>query len=203
MSDNVVLLRPLQPTVGFDPQRGPMLHLFGGRHVYPFTLKPEEVSGQDIVRGLSKICRFGSACVEFYSVAQHSCLVADCVPSEYEADALLHDASEAYIGDIVRPIKQWLDGALYPTISSIENGILRAIYAKAGRDWELHAASKTVVKNADNLACVTEARDLMGEDFRPFGFPEPLTNRVVGWDHDWARGVYGERLRMAVPGLFE
>lgn len=41
-------------------------------------------------------------------MAQHSCIVADLVPEEYKLSALLHDAPEAYLGDMTRPLKQWI-----------------------------------------------------------------------------------------------
>lgn len=202
---NIVQLHK-EPTTVQDAHRGPMLHLLGGYHVYPLTLRPAEIRGPDIVRSLSRICRFGGGLNEHYSVAQHSCMVADLVPSEYEAAALLHDAAEAYIGDIVRPLKQWLDATLsavgVTTITEIELGITKSIYARAGLPWSLYEESKSLVKSADNIACVTEARDLLGEDFRPFGFPEPLTHAIDAWGANYAEQVFGVRLRRVVGGLF-
>ncbi len=77
---------------------------------------------EDIGHALSMICRFGGQAREFYSVAQHSLLVAELAPQEFAFDALLHDASEAYCGDMVRPLKN-----LLPGYREIEEKIHRAI----------------------------------------------------------------------------
>lgn len=62
----------------------------------------------DICHSLAHLCRFNGHTREFYSVAQHSCIVAELVPEEHKLAALLHDATEAYLGDITRPLKQWM-----------------------------------------------------------------------------------------------
>jgi hypothetical protein len=62
---------------------------------------------EDIATTLSKICRFGGKIPgdAFYSVAQHCCLVKYLAPPELARAALLHDATEAYLGDVVKPLK--------------------------------------------------------------------------------------------------
>lgn len=73
----------------------------------------------DIATSLSNICRFGGHVNRFYSVAQHSVLVCHLMREAqgYDIEALLHDASEAYLGDVVKPLKvilgdnyKWLEG---------------------------------------------------------------------------------------------
>lgn len=74
---------------------------------------------KDIAQGLSLTCRWGGQIDYFYSVAQHSVLLYDVMrrdfPDEHEWAlwALLHDASEAYIGDVPRPFKQYMNDFLY------------------------------------------------------------------------------------------
>jgi uncharacterized protein len=87
--------------------------------VNPLAVTPEDVDIDDIAASLANQCRFGGHCREFYSVAQHSCLAADLV-LERERDAtsglwaLLHDASEAYLGDLPHPLKHGSElGRLY------------------------------------------------------------------------------------------
>jgi hypothetical protein len=85
-----------------------------------------EFTIQDIAHGLSNVCRFAGQCRVFYSVAEHSVLVSE-VATGYEYQALMHDAAEAFIGDITRPLKQ-----LLPEYRRIEAEIERAVFARFG-----------------------------------------------------------------------
>ena len=86
-----------------------------------------EIKLSDIALGLSRTARFNGQTTEFYSVAQHSCLVADSVPSRLRLAALLHDAAEYATGDIVSPLK-----AFFPEFKLIEHRIEKAIFSKFG-----------------------------------------------------------------------
>jgi hypothetical protein len=59
----------------------------------------------DIAHGLARICRFNGQIQDWYSVAEHSVRVSEDVPDEWKLEALMHDATEAYIQDIIRPLK--------------------------------------------------------------------------------------------------
>jgi len=113
-----------------------------------------EIKLSDIALGLSRTARFNGQTTEFYSVAQHSCLVADSVPSRLRLAALLHDAAEYATGDIVSPLK-----AFFPEFKLIEHRIEKAIFSKFGiviSDYD-----KKIIKSADLRALATEKRDLM------------------------------------------
>lgn len=69
--------------------------------------KPEMVDIRSIASALSKICRFGGHCHRFYSVAEH-CVHCSELSESHEHHVLLHDSAEAYIGDVVKPLKQLL-----------------------------------------------------------------------------------------------
>lgn len=71
---------------------------------------PEEsnICIQDIKVALSNICRFGGQIKNYYSVAQHSILVMHLAPAEIKREALMHDAAEAYLGDVIKPLKNML-----------------------------------------------------------------------------------------------
>ena len=106
----------------------------------------------DIAHALSHLCRFGGHTREFYSVANHSLLVALNVPEEDAMAGLMHDATEAYCQDLVGPLK-----ALLPDYRDIEAGLWEAIAWKYRLPEELPAS----VKQADKIVLVTEQRDLM------------------------------------------
>jgi hypothetical protein len=81
---------------------------------------------EDIAHGLSNLCRYAGQCRSFYSVAEHSLHVSR-VAKGFELQALLHDAAEAFMGDITRPLKQ-----LLPEFKRIEQEVERAILARYG-----------------------------------------------------------------------
>jgi hypothetical protein len=80
-----------------------------GLNVNPLDLRPEDIDIRDIAHSLSLTCRFNGHCRVFYSVAEHSVLVSMLCPPEFAIIALLHDAAEAYLGDIPSPVKPVLE----------------------------------------------------------------------------------------------
>ncbi len=116
------------------------------------------MSLQDIAHGLGRVCRFAGQTNRFYSVAEHCFHVARLVPVELARVALLHDASEAFIGDVTRPLK-----ALLPDYQAIEARIEAVIedvfLTPAERD--LGGFKAPAVKAADLAMCLVEARELM------------------------------------------
>lgn len=88
------------------------------------------ISLLDIAHSLSNICRYNGHLQQFYSVAEHSVYVSHLVPQEYALPALLHDAAEAYMGDITRPIRS----VLGPQVQELENLLNSAITAHFALD---------------------------------------------------------------------
>ncbi len=86
--------------------RGPWIMTFTGKHFYPLAPRPEDFDRRDIAHSLALTCRFNGHLNQFYSVAQHSIILQKLLPEELTAWALLHDGAEAYLGDLVWPIKQ-------------------------------------------------------------------------------------------------
>lgn len=124
-----------------------------GKKFYPLDPKEEDIHIDDIARGLSNQCRFTGQCYNFYSIAQHCVLVSYLVGKTEQFQALMHDASEAYICDVSSPIKQTQDFAGY---RKIEKQIQSAIYRKYGLPEIEHPS----IKEADLRILSTEARDL-------------------------------------------
>lgn len=103
---------------------------FTGRHFDPMQIRTEDICIEDIAHALSLMCRGGGHLKYFYSVAQHSLNCAAEAKARgwserLQLACLLHDASEAYLSDIIRPVKANLTGYL-----EIENCIMEKILEK-------------------------------------------------------------------------
>lgn len=145
--------------------KGGMFTTFTGRLINPIDPDPDQIVIEDIAHALSNACRFGGHCSEFYSVAQHSVLVSYISGWEHQLDGLLHDASEAYLSDIVRPVKYTAAMESYRTI---EANLERVIAQKFGLQHPMPAG----VKKADDQMVVSEGYAL----FDPI--PEWVTNTL-------------------------
>lgn len=147
----------------------PTIQLASGRYFDYTKFGPEDIDINDIAHALSHLCRYTGHCRMFYSVAQHSVEVSLIVRPELALEGLLHDASEAYLGDVNRPLKM-----LLPDYRDLEHDVDRAIRMRFG----LPLQESPEVKEADNILLVTEARDLI-----PASPPEC----VDAWA--WARDI--------------
>lgn len=109
--------------------------------------KSEQITLHDIAHQLSLVCRFGGAIKEHYSVAAHSIWVSHTVPPEHALQGLLHDAAEAYLGDMPTPLKN-----LLPEYKKIEQRFWEVIANKFNVPVEL----AEVVKEVDQQAYIRE-----------------------------------------------
>src|ERR1051326_3663293 len=85
---------------------GDWMRTYTGVRFYPSDPRPDEIFIQDIAHSLSNMCRFAGHVKEFYSVAEHSVRVSLACHPDDALWGLLHDASEAYVVDMPRPIKR-------------------------------------------------------------------------------------------------
>jgi len=133
---------------------------------------------EDIAHALASLVRFNGHTREPYTVAQHSVLVSLLCDPDDALWGLLHDAAEAYMGEVVSPIK-----ATLPAFERAETLLLKRIVTRFGLGWPMPWS----VRQADAVLVATEARDLIppyGQVKREGygdGTPDPKTIRPWGW----------------------
>lgn len=148
--------------------RGTWMQLANGRVFYPMDPRPEEVFIEDIAQSLSRQIRYNGMSDKPISVAQHVCQCAWLAdvqeqPNTVQLALLMHDAAEAYIGDMIRPLKVY-----FPAFIEIENSIMIVI----NKRFDLPTISDELLSYYDNLALGWEKRD-MYESASPWpGMPE-------------------------------
>ena len=108
---------------------GPFIRTWSGLRINVFDPQPDQICIEDIAHGLAMRCRFGGHTMSFHSVAEHCVFMCDMVPGHLKLQALLHDASEAYIGDMPTPIKRQL-----PDYLMLEGTLMTAIGERFGFD---------------------------------------------------------------------
>lgn len=169
-------------------REGSWMHTFTGKRFYPLDPRVEDIDIRDIAHSLSLQCRYNGHVQRFYSVAEHCVLMADWVYDQDSAQnalwALLHDATEAYVGDMIRPLKKYM-----PDFIATEDRVMAVIAEKFG----LYTTEMPdIVKEADNRILLTERDALMV----PTAFAweqdglDPLPVTVNVWSSDEAEAQY-------------
>jgi hypothetical protein len=133
-----------------------VIKTFTGRLFDYTSFSPDDFDIVDIASALSKECRFAGHCHEFYSVAQHSFEMSSMVHPDFSMEALLHDASEAYLKDIPSPLKRML-----PDYQELERRIDSVIRIK----FNLPPIMSPEIKKADADILKIEMRSLYPERF--------------------------------------
>ena len=133
-------------------RHGNWMRTFTGKRYYPIDPRAEDVELEDIAHSLSMQCRYCGHSSRFYSVAEHSVHVSYMVPQEHALAGLFHDATEAYLHDISRPLKGHLVG--YHALEAKNWGV---IAEKFSLPTELHES----IHQADIDVCQTEMAVLM------------------------------------------
>jgi 5'-deoxynucleotidase YfbR-like HD superfamily hydrolase len=136
---------------------GDWIMTYTGVEFWPLDPRPEEIRIEDIAHSLSMQCRYSGHSKVFYSVAEHAIRVSELCPPEYAMWGLLHDAAEAYLVDLPRPLKRHSEiGRLY---RESEDRLMMAICEKFGLDWQNPAPEP--VERADKAMLYIESRCLM------------------------------------------
>jgi len=152
-----------------------------GKQVDLVNPKVDQICIEDITHALAMQCRFNGHSRYFYSVAQHSVHTAQHVLPDDKLWALLHDASEAYLGDVVSPLKR-----LLPDYMRMERAMMEAICEKFGLSKKMPYA----VKEADLRMLATERRDFHEKPSQPWAVLKnimPYQKRLDTWMPETAR----------------
>lgn len=162
-----------------------------GSKFFPLDPRPEEVNVFDLSHHLARINRYnGGIKLDRYSVCEHVCVMADyfmrVLPDEpaIAYQALHHDDPEAYIGDMVRPLKRNM-----PNFVEHEDVIWRRAVAPA---FQLPGNLHPLVKEADNRILVDEREQVVGRSQNNWGIDhlEPLGVELLGWGPKLAQARY-------------
>ena len=163
------------------------IQTFTGRQFWPLDPNVDDIDVLDIAHALAMKVRYSGHVKRFYSVAEHSVHVSRLVPPQYAFEGLMHDAGEAYLPDVPRPIKPNLVG-----FKAIEERIDAAIAAKflLTFPWpdEVHIADATIL--ADEKAAI------MGPSPAPWLLPYPPAGvKIECWDWEQAKWEFLKRFR--------
>ena len=152
------------------------MQTFLGAAFNPLEPQVDQIHLPDIAHALSLTCRYGGHVRRFYSVAEHSVLLSETVQPRNALWALLHDATEAYVGDLIRPLKENL-----PAFVAIEDRLAEVIAER----FQLSTPMPKEVQEHDLRIVIDESRQLLSTPPNPWpaliGLP-PLWVTIEGWD---------------------
>ncbi len=132
---------------------GPWITTYTGKQFDISDPQPDQIDIEDIAISLSRTVRFRGMTILPYYVAHHCVLATYLLAPEYRLWGLLHDAAEAYMGDMPKPLKTHLDSGYV----AIEQRVMRVVAEKFGLEWPM----PDQVKLVDRILLVTEAERLM------------------------------------------
>ncbi len=162
------------------------IQTYSGKQFFPLDPRIDDIDIRDIAHALSLQCRFNGHCRTFYSVAEHSVRVSEHVPPRLARWGLLHDAAEAYLSDLPRPVKQQIESYV-----AMEERLLRLIAERFELSWPI---PETVLE-VDTRLLATEARDLMGAPPQPWDLDglSPLSEPIEPWPAAKAEQRFSQR----------
>lgn len=157
------------------------IQVYTGIKFYPLNPRSEDVDIADIAHSLSLKCRYGGHCSKFYSVAEHSVYVSQYVSQENALWGLLHDAGEAYLADIPRPIKGSLTG-----FKELEANVMKAVCAK----YNLVETEPADIKRVDTAILADEYEELMKKTVKWYLPENPLGVQIHGYLPEVAEAMF-------------
>lgn len=164
------------------------IQTFTGRRFYPLAPNPNDIDILDIAHALSMLCRFGGHVHDFYSVAEHCVLMSEVVSPENALWALMHDAAEAYIVDVPRPVKRQLVG-----YRDIERHLLTAIAMRFGLTADFDGSLyPTEVADVDTRILLNERNILMPNTVHEWEVEhlKPLHLVIHSWTPQQAKAAF-------------
>lgn len=169
-----------------------LMYTQSGRVIDPLSFRVTDIDIFDIAHALSMICRYGGHTRKFYSVAEHCCRLADFMLDGNNLlcqAALMHDAAEAYVGDMIQPIKQEL--VIYEV--QVELPVLN----KIGEYYDIPMAEFQLVKPYDKRISINEMQALMPRVCSSLqGDPLPISMEGIGWSPERAKEEFIDRADM-------
>lgn len=169
---------------------GTTMQTYTGKLIDLQKFTVDDVRLPDIAHALACINRYTGHTKVPYSVAQHSVMVSRLCGDEHALWGLMHDASEAYLGDVARPLKVML-----PQYVTLEHSVQRAIAQAFGLSWPIPPA----VKVADNRALIAEKRVLMTVEHDWGIEAEPVSAPIVPLPWLEAKVLFESRFKELVP----
>lgn len=183
VSGDTAMTRPAAPPRAWQ-------RMLSGRRLDLLDPSPLDIEIADIAHGLARVARWNGQThgAHSFSVAQH-CLLVEAIANHlnpgwsdgWRLMALLHDAPEYVIGDMISPFKVVMGDAY----KAVELRLLGAIHLRFGLPAATPALLKRQIKDADKVAAFLEATELAGfareEALRFFGRPQPLPRAVLAW----------------------
>lgn len=147
-------------------RKGEWIQTYTGRRFWPMDPRPDEIALEDIAHSLSMQCRYAGHCVRFYSVAEHSVHIARHVSEANKRWALVHDAPEAFLVDVPRPVKPYLTG-YYEHEARIMVAICQRFNLPLAMPNEVHAADHGII--ADERSNLSECEAEWTTNHKPIG----------------------------------
>lgn len=181
----------------YPDRKGPWMMCQSGYRFWPYDPRPEDINLGDIAHALGMLCRYCGHVRKHYSVGQHSVLVSRVVHPQAALAGLLHDAAEAYLGDIISPVKRQL-----AEFKAIEDRVMDAVCER----FSLNPSNKalwTEVKRGDNMLLATEFRDVARQGVKVEDFAEPAMRDTIKsfWSPERAKALFLQRYEELVYGI--